>query len=87
MSSIISTSIKLADRYNGPYALRRSVNEFSSSALGKINKFLLRSFIRQFAGSASVKFLFLLCAPISNFTREVFESYRRLILTYTKCFV
>ena len=46
----------------GPYALRRSVNKFSSSALGKINKFLLRSFIRQFAGSSSVKFLFLLCA-------------------------
>ena len=46
----------------GPYALRRSVNKFSSSALGKINKFLLRSFIRQFAGSSSVKFLFHLCA-------------------------
>ena len=38
----------------GPYALRRSVNKFSSSALGKINKFLLRSFTRQFAGSSSV---------------------------------
>ena len=33
-----------------------------SPAIGKINKFLLRSFIRQFAGSSSVKFLFLLCA-------------------------
>ena len=33
----------------GPYALRRSVNKFSSSALGKINKFLLLSFVRQFA--------------------------------------
>ena len=33
-----------------------------SPALGKIKKFLLRSFIRQFAGSSSVKFLFLLCA-------------------------
>ena len=62
MPSIIPTSIKLADRYYGPYALRRSVNKFSSSALGKINKFLLRSFTRQFAGSSSVKSLFLLCA-------------------------
>ena len=26
MPSIIPTSIKLADRHNGPYALRRSVN-------------------------------------------------------------
>ena len=46
----------------GPYALRRSVNKFSSSALGKTNKFLLRSLMRRFAGSSSVKFLFLLCA-------------------------
>ena len=38
------------------------LSPFSSLALGKINKFLLRSFIRQFAGSSSVKFLFLLCA-------------------------
>ena len=45
-----------------PYALRRSVNKFSSSALGKINKFLLLSLMRQFADSSSVKFLFLLCA-------------------------
>ena len=35
---------------------------FSSCSLGKINKFLLRSLVRQFAGSSSVKFLFLLCA-------------------------
>ena len=34
----------------GPYALRRSVNKFSSSALGKTNKFLLRSLMRRFAG-------------------------------------
>ena len=32
----------------GPYALRRSVNKFSSSALGKINKFLLHSLMRRF---------------------------------------
>ena len=38
----------------GPYALRHTVNKFSSSALGKINKFLLRSFTRQFTGSSSV---------------------------------
>ena len=34
---------------------------FSSFSLGKINKFLLRSLVRRFAGSSSVKFLFLLC--------------------------
>ena len=35
---------------------------FSSFSLGKISKFLLRSLVRQFAGSSSVKFLFLLLA-------------------------
>ena len=34
---------------------------FSSFSLGKISKLLLRSLVRQFAGSSSVKFLFLLC--------------------------
>ena len=34
---------------------------FSSFSLGKINKFPLRSLGRRFAGSSSVKFLFLLC--------------------------
>ena len=35
---------------------------FSSFSLGKISKFLLRSLVRRFAGSSSVKYLFLLCA-------------------------
>ena len=35
---------------------------FSSFSFGKTNKFLLHSLVRQFAGSSSVKFLFLLCA-------------------------
>ena len=34
---------------------------FSSFSLGKISKLLLRSLVRRFAGSSSVKFLFLLC--------------------------
>ncbi len=34
---------------------------FSSFSLGRISKFLLRSLVRQFAGSSSVKYLFLLC--------------------------
>ena len=34
---------------------------FSSFSLGKTSNFLLRSLVRRFPGSSSVKFLFLLC--------------------------
>ena len=43
-------------------SLVRQLTLFSSFSLGKISLLILRSLVRQFAGSSSVKFLFLLCA-------------------------
>ena len=52
MPSIISTSIKLTDRHNGPYALRRSAN-FVFLLLARQNKqvsfALARASVRRFS--------------------------------------
>ena len=42
------------------------LTSLSSFSLGKINKFLLHSLVRQFAGSSSVNFVFLLLARQSK---------------------
>ena len=42
------------------------LTSLSSFSLGKINKFLLHSLVRQFAGSSSVYFVFLLLARQSK---------------------
>ena len=47
-------------------SLMRRLTLFSSFSLGKISLLLLRSLVRQFAGSSSVKFLFLLSLGKTN---------------------
>ena len=42
------------------------LTSFSSFSLGKANKFALHSFVRRFAGSSSVNFVFLLLARQSK---------------------